>query len=86
MAYEVELSKRAAKIVRSVDAVTRRRLQERMRQLGASPYDTRLSKPLVNMEGMRSSRVGGWRILYTVAEHEVTLYVVAVRPRGQAYR
>lgn len=30
--------------------------------------------------------VGDWRILYTVDEEAQAVYVVAVRPRGQAYR
>jgi len=35
---------------------------------------------------MRSSRVGDWRVLYTVNRSIQTIYIVAIRTRGEAYR
>jgi mRNA interferase RelE/StbE len=60
---------------------------KRLRELGTAPRDPQFSKPLVAMDGLRSSRIGGWRILFTIADApSATVYVVDVRKRGEAYR
>lgn len=86
MSYTVRLSDPAAKTLARIDKATQRRILARLHELAENPYDPRISKPLVGMDGMRSSRVGAWRILYTVHEAEKVVYVVAIRPRGKAYR
>jgi mRNA interferase RelE/StbE len=50
------------------------------------PYSRRLSKPLKMYPGIRTSRVGGWRILYEIQEAGNLIQVAAVRPRREAYR
>ena len=47
---------------------------------------TRLSAPLVERAGVRKSRVGGWRILYTVDRDTKFLYVATIDTRGQVYK
>ena len=37
-------------------------------------------------KGERKSRVGDYRVFYEVAETTKTVYVIAVRPRGKAYK
>ena len=89
MSYGVELSKPATRTLDRMDRSMERRVRERIKLLAQDLYDQRISKRLVNMGGMRSSRVGRWRILYIVTEvteAELTVYVIDVRPRGQAYR
>ena len=68
-----------------LSAATTKRL-DRFDELAANPYDPRWSKKLVNAEGLRSSRVGDWRIIHIVSEASKIIYVTAVRPRGEAYR
>jgi len=69
-----------------LDQATYQRIERRLDELEANPHDPRISKPLKGLEGMRSSRVGDWRIVYTIHEKGNMIYVVAIRPRGEAYR
>ena len=50
------------------------------------PFDPRLSAPLTEREGLRKSRVGGWRILFTADRATKVMYVLTVDTRGQVYK
>ena len=69
-----------------LDQATFQRIERRLDELEANPYDPRISKPLKGLEGMRRSRVGDWRVLNTVEDTVKTIYMVAIRPRGEACR
>jgi mRNA interferase RelE/StbE len=69
-----------------MDAKLRDRFLCRFRQLSEDPFDPRLSSPLTERTGVRKSRVGGWRILFTVNCDTKILYVATVDTRGQVYR
>jgi len=84
--YRPVLSDEAAKTIRRADAKLRARLENRIRDLADDPYDSRLSSPLTGRAGVRKSRVGGWRILFTVDQQRRLLQVAAVDTRGQVYR
>ncbi len=86
MSYCISLADEAAKNLDRLDRTTERRIRAKIRELAENPYDPRISKQLANLEGLRSSRVGRWRILYTVNETSRRLYVSAIRSRGHAYR
>lgn len=86
MSYLAQLSREAVKRLDRLDRATCARIERRLYELKASPYDPGISKLLKGPEGVRSSRVGDWRILYTINEKVKTIYVIAIRPRGEAYR
>lgn len=86
MNYRPLLSDEAAKTIRRADAKLRARLQKRIYELAEDPYDSRLSSPLTGRAGVRKSRVGGWRILFTVNHKMQLLQIAAVDTRGQVYR
>ena len=86
MSYRTEFSREAMKRRDRLDQATYQRVERRLDELEANPYDPQISKLLKGLEGMRSSRVGGWRIVYTIYEKAKTIHVVAIRPRGEAYR
>ena len=69
-----------------MDSKTEKRIRGRLHKLSDDPLDPQLSKSLADMEGLRSSRVGGWWILYTIDNPAKVVIVIAVRPRGQVYR
>ena len=59
---------------------------KQLNQLAQDPHDTRLSAPLTNQAGLRKSRVGGWRILFTVDDEKRLLQVVTIERCGQVYQ
>ena len=80
------LARSVVKVLDRIDKPTEKHLRNRLEKLGENPYSARISKALVNEEGLRSSRVGNWRILHTLDDHDKVLYVLAIRPRGDVYR
>jgi mRNA interferase RelE/StbE len=84
--YKPVLSDEVAKTIRRADSKLRVKLQKRIHELAEDPYDSRLSSPLTGRAGVRKSRVGGWRILFTVDQHRQLLQVASVDTRGQVYR
>lgn len=61
-----------------------RRLIHRIDALAHTPHQ--LSKPLVNLKGLRSSRVGSLRIIFEVHEKTKPIHVYTIDPRGRVYR
>ena len=83
MSYRVNLAHEAEK---TLDRPTERRIRARVVQLAEDPFDPRLSGVLTERAGVRKSRVGGWRILFTVDREAKVPNVVTVDTRGQVYR
>lgn len=86
MTYRVVVTHEAEKILDRLDRPTERRIRARFVQLAEDPFDPRLSAPLTERAGVRKSRVGGWRILFTVDRDAKVLYVATVDTRGQVYK
>jgi mRNA interferase RelE/StbE len=84
--FRVRVSHEAEKVVARLDRNTERRLRARLAQLGDDPFDPRLSAPLTERPGVRKSRVGAWRILFTVDRDAMIVNVVTVDTRGQVYK
>jgi mRNA interferase RelE/StbE len=82
--YRVVLSRRAESIFGRIDATLQKRLLARFEELGSNPLDPRISKPLTGQAGVRSSRIGAWRILFTIEQQIVE--VLWIEPRGQVYK
>ena len=86
MTCRVVVAHEAERILDRLDRPTERRIRARVVQLAEDPFDPRLSAPLTERAGVRKSRVGGWRILFTVDRDAKVLCVLAVDTRGQVYR
>ena len=86
MSYPVVLAHEVEKLLDRVDRPTERRLRARFRQLAENPFDARLSSPLTERAGVRKSRVGGWRILFSVDRDAKVVYIATVDTRGQVYK
>ena len=86
MSYRAIVAHEAEKTLDRLDRPTEWRLRARIVQLSEDPFDPRLSAPLTERAGVRKSRVGGWRILFSVNREEKTVYVLAVDTRGQVYK
>jgi mRNA interferase RelE/StbE len=86
VSYRVVVTHEAEKILDRMDRPTEKRIRTRIIQLAEDPFDPRLSAPLTERTGVRKSRVGGWRILFTTNHETKTLAVLTVDTRGQVYR
>ena len=86
MNYRVSVSHEAEEVLDRLDRPTERRLRARLIQLADDPFDPRLSAPLTERAGVRKSRVGGWRILFTVDRDAKAINVATVDTRGQVYK
>jgi len=64
--YKAKLSARAVKDVDALDDKICRRVLDRIDELAENPHDARLSAKLTNRGELRKSRVGGWRIIFTL--------------------
>jgi mRNA interferase RelE/StbE len=84
--FRITVSHEAEKILDRLDSHTERHLRARFAQLENDPFDPRLSGPLTERAGVRKSRVGGWRILFTVDRDAMTINIVTVDTRGQVYK
>jgi mRNA interferase RelE/StbE len=84
--YRLIVAKRAAGVLRRLDRDLQRRIVERLNQLCEDPLSAPLSDWVEGAPDLRKSRVGGWRILFRLDKAREGLMVVAIRPRGQAYR
>ena len=85
MSYSLHLSGPAKKVLLRLDRRLQNRIVLRLDEILTDPFDPRISKWLKDAKGRRSSRVGGWRIIYMVDQESRSVNVSAFRPRGQAY-
>jgi mRNA interferase RelE/StbE len=83
--YQVRLSNRATRDLDHLSRNTRDRVLKRLDQLAEDPRDPRFSAPLAGKGGLRKSRVGGWRIIFSVEEAVKVVAVVTIDRRGQVY-
>jgi mRNA interferase RelE/StbE len=84
--YQVFLAREAAKVLDRLDRPSEQRIRSRISQLAEDPFDPRLSSPLIERDGIRKSRVGGWRILFAVDHGNKIIQVLIVDTRGQVYK
>lgn len=84
MTYTARLARQAERSLERLPRDTQAHLVARLAQLATDPYT--LSKRLQDPFGRRSSRVGGWRIIFRLDEAERVVEVSDIGPRGQVYR
>lgn len=86
MSYRIALYREAEKTLDGLDRTTVRRIEAKIEELARAPFSPRLSRQLETAKDRRYSRVGDWRIIFRVNEADGILDIVAIRPRGKAYR
>lgn len=86
MTYRVEVHHQAVKELNRLDRTTIKRIEAKISELAQDPFDPRLSRQMETDPKARYARVGDRRIIYRVNEMAGTLDIVAIRPRGRAYR
>jgi mRNA interferase RelE/StbE len=86
VSYQIRLSDRAAKDLDRLNRDTQQRVLHRLEKLAEAPSDQRLSIALKNAGGLRRSRVGAWRIIFSVTVESASIDVVMIERRGQVYQ
>jgi mRNA interferase RelE/StbE len=86
MTYKIVYSKEASKALRHMPRNIALTLLGKIEVLALNPYAKNNNiKELKGAEGFRL-RVGDWRILYQIRNSVLQIYIVAIAPRGGAYR
>lgn len=85
MTYDVRLARGAANYIARLDRPTADRIVRRLDEIAADPFGPH-TKLLTNAAGKRSSRVGNYRIVFSVDLVATVIDVSVVAPRGRAYR
>ena len=87
--FKVELSADAAKFYERADRATRLRLDRALNAIAEDPFDVRHHdiQPLHGpLKGLWRYRVGNLRVVYRPDKVARKVFIVAIRPRGKAYR
>lgn len=86
MMYNIVYDTKAFKFLKKADAKLRKTLQEKIKMLSVDPYSSQLDiKKLKGRDGYRL-RVGQYRILYSVDNDIVTIYIVDIAHRKEVYQ
>jgi len=84
--FKVALSKEALKYYTKVGKNTALRLDKSFITLETDPLQNSNSKLLKGMGETYHFRIGDLRIIYQVDITEKVVYILAILPRGQAYK
>lgn len=85
MSYQVRVAGPAQRYVLRLPPAAQARILARIEQIAQDPFGPH-AKRLINAAGLRSARVGGWRVIFAVDETQQVLDVVDIGRRGQIYR
>jgi len=84
--FKIEYSRESRKTLKSIPRNVARTITGKIEQLASDPFAQNNNiKKLEGRPGFRL-RVGDWRVIYTVENDSVTIFVVAVAPRGGVYK
>ncbi|RKP57656.1 type II toxin-antitoxin system RelE family toxin [Pararobbsia silviterrae] len=83
--YAIEYTKHAVKSLKTMPSNVAKTIRDKINVLAIDPYAARNVKKLEARDGYRL-RVGDWRVLYEINEGKLIVVVLAVCPRGGAYR
>ena len=84
MSYTVRIKRSAVKALRRIDARDRDRLVRTIDRLAVEPHAGGVLKG--EFAGLRRIRVGTYRVIYEVYDDELTVLVIRVAHRREAYR
>lgn len=83
--FKIEYTREALKTLRALPRNLQAGIVGKIEQLAANPFEAINVKKLVGRDGYRL-RVGDWRVIYEVHGDRLVIYVLAVAPRGGAYK
>ncbi|MEK7353132.1 MAG: type II toxin-antitoxin system RelE/ParE family toxin [Chloroflexota bacterium] len=84
--FRIALSREALKYYNKVSVTTAGRLDKCFSNMELDPIKGANIKPLREMAGKYRYRVGSLRVIYEVDTEKAIVSVMAILPRGQAYK
>lgn len=87
MNYSVEFYNDALKYLQRLDKPTRSRIVHALQILSEDPYHSELD--IKRMKGTTEEyrlRVGSYRVVYTIEDGKLLIYVIKIGPRGDVYK
>ena len=85
MAYQIQFAASAKKDREKIPKKDRDRIDKAIALLGENPRPSKSNK-LTGTENLYRIRVGDYRVIYSISEKDVTVFIVRVRHRKEAYK
>lgn len=85
MTFQIFLTKRAHKALRSLPNRLRRRIEEKIKLLAEDPLPRGVAK-LIGLEHAYRLRIGDYRILYSIRWREKIIIIFRIALRRKAYK
>jgi mRNA interferase RelE/StbE len=82
--YSIRIRASAAKDLTRIDKPDRQRIAAEIDALGGQPHKGSQLKG--DLRGLRRIRVGDYRIVYEVLDHELIVLIIRVSRRREGYR
>ncbi len=83
MTYDIELTKKSERFLKKTDKENQKRIKKRLIGLSENP---KLGKPLTaNLAGLWSLRFGKFRAVYRIFENRLTILILELSHRKDAY-
>ncbi|MGN5480512.1 type II toxin-antitoxin system RelE family toxin [Cupriavidus basilensis] len=84
--HAIEFTKQAAQALKAIPRNMAITIREKINALAVDPYAPNPNaRKLAGRDGYRL-RVGDWRVLYQIEDRRLVIVVLAVKPRGDAYK
>nr|BAJ48236.1 plasmid stabilization system protein [Candidatus Caldarchaeum subterraneum] len=85
MKYRVVLSRRAYRTLGTLDKTVRKRIVEKLDELGDNPYPRGCIK-IHEKNDIYRIRVGDYRVLYKIDNKQTTILIIKIDHRETVYR
>jgi mRNA interferase RelE/StbE len=85
MTYHVEFTKQAAKQFKAVPSQEQQRMKPRIDALSVDPRPNGVTK-LAGEENIYRIRVGNYRVIYNIQDHQLLVLVVKIGHRRNVYQ
>jgi mRNA interferase RelE/StbE len=86
MTFKIELSNKSVKYLNKLDKPMKKRISDHLLILRENPRHPELDiKKLKGSTSLYRLRVGNYRILYTIEDNILVVFVIKIGPRGDVY-
>lgn len=86
MKFNLKIHRKALKFLKTLDEDVRRRIIEKIKKLGETPFLLKAIKIQSRKEELYRIRVGNYRILYYIDQQLSTIFILKIDKRPRAYR